>query len=259
MIRPYLLFGGTELNRLEQTLALVTAAWAERWLSAGSAEVRAEMLGAEAERNGDWLALKSGASAVYLKRPVGIYKALALAMFGDVAKAPGLSDAPSPMVAGTLASALQDLGAAVLAALNPAKESPDVLSIAAPPPAETWDPGAGALMIRIECKPLQLRLLLPGSLSAAYLRGAETARASPSAAPLENPLSMLATRSVRVAAQLGEAEIDIGTLQSLAVGDVIKLDTRVDQPAQLLSADGTPLCHGYLGTRDGYKSLQLIR
>jgi flagellar motor switch/type III secretory pathway protein FliN len=180
-------------------------------------------------------------------------------MFGDVAKTSSLGDTPSPLVAGSLAAALQDLGATVLGALNPTQERSDVISIVGQPPAETWAPGSGALMIDIERKPLHLRLLLPGTLSAAYLRPAEAARTARSAAPLEKPLSLLATRAVRVVAQLGEAEIDIGTLQSLAVGDVIKLDTRVDQPAQIFSTDGTPLCHGHLGTRDGHKSLQLIR
>lgn len=258
MIRPYLLFGDTELSKLKLALLPVVSAWATRWLKASSNDFCLEILAPDSDHDANWLAFKSGGAALYLQRPVGTYKTLTLAMFGDVVKTSGLSDTPSPLVAGSIASALQDLGATALRALEPNQQSNDVISIAESPLAETWASGSGAYMISIVCKPLHLRLLLPGTVTAAFLRSDKVTAARPST-PLENPLSLLTTRSVHIVAHLGEAEIDIGTLQSLEVGDVIKLGTRINQPAQLFSNDGTPLCHGYLGTRDGHKSLQLIR
>ena len=66
-----------------------------------------------------------------------------------------------------------------------------------------------------------------------------------------------ATAPLRLGAWTGHAEIDVASLQALAVGDVIPLDLCIDQPLRL-SVDGRQAVRGaFLGSRDGHRVLRL--
>ena len=56
----------------------------------------------------------------------------------------------------------------------------------------------------------------------------------------------------------GEVQLELGLLQTIAIGDVIKLNTKINEPLQVFSDDGTRLCEAFLGSCDGRKSIQLV-
>jgi hypothetical protein len=58
---------------------------------------------------------------------------------------------------------------------------------------------------------------------------------------------------------LGSAEVEIGNLLTLAVGDVIRLDTLVDQPLPIVSPDGKALCAGYLHAMDRQVVIEIVQ
>ena len=55
----------------------------------------------------------------------------------------------------------------------------------------------------------------------------------------------------------GESELALPELATLAIGDVIKLDRRLEDPALVKLGAGAPLCAGHLGTDGNHKAVQL--
>lgn len=71
--------------------------------------------------------------------------------------------------------------------------------------------------------------------------------------------SGLGKEAVHVELAVGEAEIEFGSLQSLAVGDVITFEKIAADAFDVQVVDGDKFCKGYLGTKDSCTSVQLIR
>lgn len=70
----------------------------------------------------------------------------------------------------------------------------------------------------------------------------------------------LQRQPVTISADLGDVELDLQALHSLAAGDVIRFDTALDQPLRL-RVDGRRLDDGpraYLGTLDGHRALEIV-
>ncbi|GEM_PF-4661203 len=63
-------------------------------------------------------------------------------------------------------------------------------------------------------------------------------------------------RSVSLEAVLGEAELTLDELQTLGIGDVIRLDRKLEEPLTIRLSDAA-ICAGYLGTAGDRKAVQL--
>jgi hypothetical protein len=68
--------------------------------------------------------------------------------------------------------------------------------------------------------------------------------------------SVVAERPVRVSVHLSAVELNLGALQSLAVGDVLRLPHRLDEALQVNvdlddAPSRTPLCRAHLAQKDG--------
>ncbi len=70
-----------------------------------------------------------------------------------------------------------------------------------------------------------------------------------------------ALRSVVVSlpVEVGQAEVDIGSLMQLGVGDVIRLDTSIDKPVVVSSPDGHRLFNGHIGTSKNAVAIEIVR
>lgn len=71
--------------------------------------------------------------------------------------------------------------------------------------------------------------------------------------------SGLGKEAVHVELAVGEAEIEFGSLQTLAIGDVITFEKIATDAFDVQVVDGDKFCKGYLGTKDSCTSVQLIR
>ncbi len=80
---------------------------------------------------------------------------------------------------------------------------------------------------------------------------------SPAVSGLSSLAKALHSEWVTVEAIAGEAELTIEELRSLSVGDVLKLDHRINQPLQLCVRGGGAVCGGRLGTSKGHTAIQL--
>jgi flagellar motor switch/type III secretory pathway protein FliN len=79
---------------------------------------------------------------------------------------------------------------------------------------------------------------------------------SPQRVTLSPALEALTDRPVAIEAILGEAELTLDELYTLGVGDVIRLDRRLEDPLTLRLSDKA-VCGGFLGTSGDRKAVQL--
>jgi len=97
-------------------------------------------------------------------------------------------------------------------------------------------------------------LLLQGELAPAPRPAAASARS-----PLGSLMHALGAQPVTLQACLGSTELDLETLHMLRVGDVLRLDKRVDGGLDLSVAGEELRCGGYLVSLDGAKAIEFTR
>lgn len=261
MSHPYLLFGQSELQRLTDTLHPLVVLWAKQWLGQEQVHLSCLPRSASIPDNGEWLFAKSSTSkGGFLHRPSGYTKSMTRELFGDLSKTTGLGDTPSPLLGDSIQMVLRDLIKAIFSALDPSANHEEIVFISQIPDPSAFAEGVGTVILSLQVKSINLLFLLTGSQCNDFLRSGKAIKTNhDKLAPLENIMPIVRTKPMKLSAILGEAEIDIGTLQSISIGDVIRLDIPIDKPTQLFTSEGIPLCKGYLGASDEFKSLQLSR
>lgn len=127
-------------------------------------------------------------------------------------------------------------------------------------PAAAW---SGALCVRAAWCGGEWTLALPWEAVAAAI-GADVKSAprastgAPSTPRAKTRLDhALADRRVTLRVMLGGAQLNLGQIQALRVGDVIPLSHRLDAPAQVVGADGHQVCDGWLGQSEGHLAVEL--
>lgn len=75
--------------------------------------------------------------------------------------------------------------------------------------------------------------------------------------------SALSSRSTRLQIELATVEIDLGTLLSLQVGDVVRTDHALSEALIVThiatdEQDASPICKGFLGKSDGVRAVELL-
>jgi hypothetical protein len=191
------------------------------------------------------------------------HEALLAAMFDASRRPPNASGEPS--IAEELATECwNEQLAALRAALA---EATPADAAAAPPDGDTlWRRWSGAVVVDLPWFDARMHLLVDGA-SVASLVKAGGVRRSPaprrSDAAVMPVLGALAHAGVRLEVRCGGASIDLGSLVSLRVGDVLRLDHRLDEPVHVVApaepADAAPLCRGWLGRADAHLCIELAR
>ena len=226
---------------------------------AGQAALHAEDADA-ALRAVHWTALGAHGHSALAGDPV---QCLREALFGELPVSPGARD--GQRIADELAAECwAEQRAALQALLDDALAgAPDVA------PAElahAWQRWSGAVMVEARWFGTAWRVLLDATAVRGLLRAVNLRRpvrvAESRAAPLP-VLRALAKTPVGLQVRLAPVDIDLGSLMSLGLGDVLRLGHAVDEPVHVVSPgasiDAAPLCHGWLGSRDGRVALELAR
>ncbi|HYD61591.1 MAG TPA: FliM/FliN family flagellar motor C-terminal domain-containing protein [Noviherbaspirillum sp.] len=65
--------------------------------------------------------------------------------------------------------------------------------------------------------------------------------------------------AVTLPVEIGEVEVDVGSLLTLAVGDVIRLETSVDQPLTVFGPERKPLFDAHPGVLEGKIAVEVVR
>jgi hypothetical protein len=108
------------------------------------------------------------------------------------------------------------------------------------PPAQIWQPGSGALLLTCRLGDGFLRLLLDEPAVAGYAP-LGPAIALPRLAPVL-PETLFANLAATVRISAGSAKLSITEMAGLGVGDVIAFDHPLDDPLQVTTQEGAPLC-----------------
>lgn len=235
-MRPFRLLGASELAYLRGELQRRAQAWTNEWLREPDCDVDLVAL----PRAGPWMTVEvDGRRFRWVRGDSVVDRAL----FGSVA-----GEQPSACARAAGDAALVDLARRFVdggAGLRPSED---------PPAGHDLRRGACAVGIALNLTCGTIEGLLDGA-AVAHLLAGRSRRAS--RAVLQPLRSAIGSARVSLGASIGEAEVDVATLQTLAVGDVLALDLRIDRPLRLSVCDMPVRRGAYLGTIQGRRALRL--
>lgn len=121
-------------------------------------------------------------------------------------------------------------------------------------PVDDWFyPGSPALTLTLSCSDKTMQLYIDPQWVLNALPS-HTYR-KPSATPLQDAL---ATQQIKLHVELTSLPLSLSEILRLQVGDVIKTDHPITEPAQLVQHD-LPICSVDIGKFNSYKSIQIMR
>ena len=129
------------------------------------------------------------------------------------------------------------------------------LAANAPQPAD-FNPWSGGVIASLSSPALSMRLLLNGACVGKAL-GAARKPDSLKSDPLPPVREGMSLHRTRVSVELASCEIDIGSLQKIRLGDVVRLSHSLEEPMHV-KVDGKQICCAYLGRRGIFKAVELI-
>lgn len=111
---------------------------------------------------------------------------------------------------------------------------------------ESEHPGRfeGGVMAAFELGAIDFNLFLPDKLLTGLLVTEVKKASSESLVPLNH---CTIEGEVYLSLKAGEVDIEYGLLKEILVGDVIKLNSKIDQPMAFLTAEGDHVCEAYIG------------
>lgn len=252
-VRNFTLLGAAQLEAVRARAALAVAAWAGQWGVDPALPVVACERAAPHLAGAPWDQCRhAGAGRLWLACPDGMQQAVQQALFGADAALAGRAGAPqlAPLAAERALEALTTaLGTALLG-------QDQARSLAEQPASHHLARGAGTLLVTISIGAADWRCLLDAASVALLAPAAGQAQARAPLAPF-NYLKALHATPVSLPVRLGQAELGLSALMSVAVGDVIRLDCAVDAPVEVLGPHGGPLFRAYLGQTQGMVAIDI--
>lgn len=260
-VRPFRFIGHSDVEHLQQGLVAVLNSWASDWLGRDQGLIMAEARNAprpadrgEGDRwekmvtttNGRWCAIVCESE---FQRRLGA--ALLQDQKGEMRKKTSvISDALT-------SSALMDLARRVLGVNAEQGDGDCAMENGAAPP-DAYSSGSGAITVFVDIQTnIFISLTLPFSIVERYLGTENRVRK-------ENDEELVAAKiaiedlPVKAKARLGIAQITLGELASLEVGDVIKMEQRIDHPTIIGFTGSAVELKGYLGKQDGCIALKVV-
>jgi len=252
-VRPYALLGDAVLAAVQARAAAAVAPWCRDWGLEDAALTVTCRRAWEGEGTPSWRGrLQAGEETAWLGWGADLKGALQRLMF-----APDRHHGPhagaATLAAATAGAALDALTATLGRALLAGVPVFDDAGAAAP--AHLLAHGSGAVLVEIRTERHACWCLLDYD-TVRRLAAVGTRAVAPLAAI--DHRALLADQPVRLAVAAGRANVALGSLLSLAPGDVIRLDTLADGPLSVDGPDGTPLLRGYLGTSERQLALDIV-
>jgi hypothetical protein len=245
-VTPYLLPGRSVTTALAQRALAALESWARDWAALPDHAVTCvdACEAAPPALDTAWKRRTFGAGFdVYIALPWDGQRWMEQLVFGLDDGAPA-----SPLAGGVAAGALEALATQLVDALTGQASTP--AERAAPAPA-LLRRGAGTILCTIQLGARTVRVLAPAG---AYAAPAPTARAGQPVVPLRRALAAL---PVPLTVELCRAELTLGYLRTLALGDVLALPMALDAPLHVHGPDAAPLCAAHLGSVDGRRAVEL--
>lgn len=252
-VRPYALLGDAVLTAVRAQAGVAVAAWCRDWgLDAAALAVTCRRAWDEGDAPSWRGRLQAGDETAWLGWSADLKGALQRLMFAPD-RHYGPHAGAATLAAATAGAALDALVATLGRTLLAGQAIFD--SADATAPARLLAHGSGAVLVELRSERHACWCLL-GHDTVRRVAAIKPVAAAPLAAIDHHAL--LGDQPVRLAVAAGRANVALGSLLSLAPGDVIRLDTLADQPLIIAGPDGTPLLRGYLGTSEQQLALDIV-
>ena len=242
---PLVAWSPSQLEAIAGPFGAARDAWARDWGVRLDGTTTASNA-AQDEAAQAWALLAEGqGGSVHMREPQGWVRTLMAQLWGEPHSAAPIAQ----RVAGTCGNALRE----ALAGAGPWSPA-GMRSSASLPGRLRW---SGSVLVTL---PGDTRLLLDAIAARALVdsSGERALRSPARSTALVGVASAMQRQGMRVHVQLEGAQLDLGALDQLRVGDVLRLQHRLDTPARVHGADGTPLFDGHLVRARGRKAVELL-
>lgn len=252
-VSPFRLVRGSALAAIAGRANEALRLWEHAWGSLACARVRcisAGETGPSLPVAGEWQChLLVGGAPVWWSVDPDLSSQLYCRLFG---LDPSGIDGGSPVAVGVAAEALSALVTSLIAKVTGQDPAPAPPSL---PSAALLRPGSGAVAVTLETDVGSVCWLLSQEALAAY----ETIPLPPPVTAPVVPLPIaLAATPVTLTVELARAELTLGYLRTLAVGDILTLPVKLDQALRVTGPGGGTICEAQLGTQDGARAIELV-
>jgi flagellar motor switch/type III secretory pathway protein FliN len=125
-------------------------------------------------------------------------------------------------------------------------------------PAGAERRGSGAIVVSFTVGSLAFDYIISPVTLERYIENMEkpVTEARPRLVPMP---AALGNQKIRASVSLGSAELSLGELATIRVGDVVTLDRLVDQPASMRFGTDCHGCRGFIGVKDGALAFRVSR
>lgn len=139
----------------------------------------------------------------------------------------------------------------------------DVTGSQAAPDRSLTTPWSGSVVISLAMPGQRVLSLLLNPAAVIALReraGMSVAKRPGQGATAAVPLTdALSECQLALQVELSPCELDLGSLESLRVGDIVPLAHSLDAPLLVMSAKDVHVCAGFLGLQGRHKAIELVR
>lgn len=256
--RRFRLYGESERRKVADVLTKVMAAWASEWLAPGARapELRVAVDAGAVHDVARWLVARRNDQVLLA---VGELRDGALeSLVSGLAAGETSGGRTSGAVQRLAETIMQDLASRLVRALDVGGDRGAAAWSPAPPcSGEIGQPGSGWMAATCEWGAAGvMQLLLTPESVARVVDAAPAARKGGDA--LNRRRGAIDNRSVTIEVVLGEAELEVADLESLAPGDVIRLDRKLGDPLLVRNDAGDVLCGAHVGADGNRRAVQLV-
>jgi len=259
-IKEYRLFGQSELNHLRTRLEAGLATWSARWFQGDAMPTLGaiEVSGSPATPASKWCRLSTSVGVGYLKiSTAAVSRLLGQWMTGEGESQAGRTNVNESWCMDFVSGLMEDFLSAVAAIRSP---HPDKLrtGVEVDLPDEYRDQNSGAIFIDILFGSQHCWVCFSPGFVEALLQDMQ--RPGP---PIDKVRVRMGDALASVPARLRvgawiEESVSIDSLHGLAVGDVLMLGRKVDEPWPVHAPDGTTVAQCYLGQQDTQQVIKLV-
>lgn len=257
-VRPLRLLGASLLSALDAAFAATVATWAAEWgIPADGVTCACVPADQAASRPERWRqGWRMGGATIWTAWTPSLAAEIGHAMFahGQLVAPP---QAGEPVLAPAAAAAALDALLAMLAE-QACGAQPYEPALPGQQPVDECRPLSGAVRIRIELWSAMLDCLLDAAMVQA--RTGRAALAPSQALPRLGNVNLrdaLGAVPLALPVKLGSVDVNLASLMTVGIGDVIRLDVALERRLEVTTPDGKPLFAAHLGRSGDQVAIEL--
>lgn len=256
-VRPFFLYGETQLGHLRSKIAPIVAKWLVDWACDRGVEQTATVTLSDVsslEKSHSYVrvtCIGEGWCAVGLSG--NSFNACMSLMFDR--KSAHINGAKPGVMGAVVEKALADLASRLVEGAGGVDMIPSDVAVETLP-AIVHMPGSGCVVLSLTLADVGMHVVLNQHVVACYVNN-PSAKAAVVKPGLISAKDAIGRERVRANVRLGDADLALGALSALQVGDVIELEKRITERCEMVFENSSTRCLGYLGKSDGRYALRI--